>query len=92
MQVVTYRLKNEYGVDSAMEPLDFTIARWAGGGWDAVDRADEAGRLHGVFQCQDAWGRPVLLFRNPWKVSQLEIEVRELSLEPWALPPSERKR
>lgn len=92
LQVVTYRLKNEYGVDSTMETLDFTITRWAGGGWEAVDRADAAGKLHGVFMCQDAWGRPVLLFRNPWKVAQLENEVRELRLEPWALPPTERRR
>jgi peptide chain release factor 3 len=80
-------LKSEYGVDSVMEPLDYSIARWVGGGWDAVNRADEAGKLHGVFMCQDRWERPVLLFRNPWKVTQLENEEEYLRLEPWALPP-----
>jgi peptide chain release factor 3 len=70
-----------------MEPLDYSIARWVGGGWDAVNRADEAGKLHGVFMCQDRWERPVLLFRNPWKVTQLENEEEYLRLEPWALPP-----
>jgi peptide chain release factor 3 len=89
MQVVTYRLKSEYGVESSMDPLDYTIARWAGGGWEAVDRAEAAGKLHGVFVCQNRWGRPVLLFRNPWKVSQLTEEVKYLELEPWAMPPSE---
>ena len=84
-----YRLLNEYGVDSKVEPLDYTIARWANGGWAAVERADAEGKLFGVYIVQDRWKRPVLLFRNPWKVTQLVGEVEYLQLEPWAMPPSE---
>ena len=87
--VVQYRLLNEYGVDSKVEPLDYTIARWANGGWAAVERADAEGKLFGVYIVQDRWRRPVLLFRNPWKVTQLVGEVEYLQLEPWAMPPSE---
>ena len=87
--MVTYRLKGEYGVDSRMDPLDYTMARWANGGWVAVEAAESAGKLHGVYVCKDRWDRPVLLFRNPWKVQQLVSEVEALKLEPWAMPPTE---
>lgn len=91
-EVVLYRLQHEYGVEARLDPLDYSIARWAGGSWEAVDRADAAGKLHGVFVAQDRWNRPVLLFRNPWKVSQLENEEGYLKLEPWAMPPAESAR
>lgn len=88
-EVVAYRLQNEYDVESRMEPLDYSIARWATGGWDAVHKAEDDGKLHGVYICKDRWGRPVLLFRNPWKVAQLASEVEYLILEPWAMPPND---
>jgi len=88
-EVVTYRLKAEYGVESSMEPLGYTMARWVGGGWEAVKRAEADGKLFGVYICQDRWERPVLLFRNPWKVTQLAADVTYLQLEPWAMPPTE---
>lgn len=47
------------------------------------------GKLYGVYICKDRWERPVLLFRNPWKVTQLAGEAEYLSLEPWAMPPTE---
>ena len=87
--VVQYRLQNEYNVDSMMDPLDYSIARWVGGGWDAVMKAEDDGKLYGVNICQDRWNRPVLLFRNPWKVTQLSDEIDYLDLVPWAIPPSE---
>jgi peptide chain release factor 3 len=37
-EVVQARLENEYGVESIMEPLGYTLARWADGGWDAWTR------------------------------------------------------
>jgi len=72
-----------------MEPIDYNIARWAGGGWEAIEKAEESGKLYGVYICKDRWDRPVLLFRNPWKVTQLVNEVAYLKLEPWAMPPTE---
>ena len=55
----------------------------------AVMKVGDDGKLYGVNICQDRWNRPVLLFRNPWKVSQLSDEVDYLDLVPWAIPPSE---
>ena len=31
----------EYGVECRMEPLGYSLARWVGGGWDAIERADK---------------------------------------------------
>lgn len=88
-EVVQYRLLNEYGVETRFESLGYTSARWVGGGWEAVEKAEAAGKLFGVYIVKDRWNRPVLLFRNPWKVTQLLDEVEYLHLEPWAMPPSE---
>lgn len=86
-EVVQARLKNEYKVESLMEPLGYTLARWADGGWDAVDKADADGKLFGVMIVQDRWGRPVLLFRNDWKAATLAEEEKDLDLTPWSQPP-----
>jgi peptide chain release factor 3 len=87
-EVVEYRLKHEYNVDSNWETLSYTSARWCNGGWDAVTIAEEKGLLYGVYIVKDRWNRPVLLFRNPWKVTQLQEEAGYLKMEPWAMPPS----
>ena len=87
--VVSYRLQAEYNVESRMEALDYTIARWVGGGWSAIEKAEADGKLYGVYICKDRWDRPVCLFRNPWKVTQLMEELNYLKLELWAMPPTE---
>ena len=87
-EVVQARLKNEYGVESIMEPLTYTLARWADAGWDAVDKADADGKLFGIMIVQDRWKRPVLLFRNDWKAASLAQEEKYLELVPWSTPPS----
>jgi peptide chain release factor 3 len=65
------------------------MARWVNGGWGAIDKADADGKLYGVHVAKDRWERPVLLFRNPWKVDTLSREAEYLELVPWAMPPSE---
>ena len=86
-EVVQARLKNEYNVDSLMEPLSYSLARWVDGGWDAVDKADADGKLFGIMIVQDRWKRPVLLFRNDWKAASLAEEEKYLELKPWSKPP-----
>jgi peptide chain release factor 3 len=86
-EVVQARLLNEYGVNSIMEPLGYSLARWVDGGWDAVDKADADGKLFGIMICQDRWQRPVLLFRNDWKAASLADEEKYLELKPWSKPP-----
>lgn len=86
-EVVQARLENEYKVESILEPLSYSIARWADGGWEAVDKADADGKLFGIMIVQDRWGRPVLLFRNDWKAAALAEEEKSLELKPWSQPP-----
>jgi peptide chain release factor 3 len=87
-EVVLRRLKDEYGVEATLEHMaSFCIARWAAS-WEAVDRADEEGKLFNVRVVQDRWGRPVLLFRNEWKAKDLEKEEGAgLRLQKYSLPP-----
>lgn len=87
-EVVQARLQNEYKVESLMEPLSYTLARWVEGGWEAVDKADADGKLFNIMICQDRWGRPVLLFRNDWKAASLAEEEPYLELKPWSKPPA----
>jgi len=86
-EVVQARLTGEYGVESAMEPIGFTLARWADAGWDAVDKADKDGKLFGTMIVQDRWKRPVLLFRNDWKAAAVAVDEPYLELAPWSKPP-----
>lgn len=86
--VVQYRLRDEYGVDTKLETMaGYNTARWCNGGWDAVDKYVNEGKLFGIFQARDRYGRPVLLFRNEWKLQQVMQELPDLQLVPWAAPP-----
>lgn len=87
-EVVQARLTTEYNVESQMEPISYTLARWVEGGWEAVDKADAAGKLFGIMIVQDRWKRPVLLFRNDWKAAALAEEEKYLELLPWSQPPN----
>lgn len=76
-EVVQFRLQNEYNVETLLEALPFSVARWADGGWDALEKA---GRLFNTATVKDSWGRPVLLFRNEWNCQQVEMDHPELKL------------
>jgi peptide chain release factor 3 len=84
--VVQFRLKDEYGVDTTLDPMPFQIARWVLDGWLAVEAA---GRLFNTLTVRDAWGRPVLLFRNEFALQQVEAEMggKLGPLSPYALAP-----
>ena len=85
-EVVQERMRSEYGVDTQLEPLPYTVARWVLGGWPALERA---GRLFNAVTVKDMYGRPVLLFRNAWNVGQLLGDVPDLGeLSPIGLPPT----
>ena len=85
-EVVQYRMKDEYGVDTTLEPLNFSAARWVVGGWPHVEAA---GRLFNTQAVKDAYGRPVLLFRNEFALTQVLAEAGEKlgELSPFSLPP-----
>jgi peptide chain release factor 3 len=77
-EVVQFRLQNEYGVETMVEMLPYSVARWVGGGWEALEKV---GRLFNTVTVKDSWGRPVLLFRNEWNCQQVEGEHPELQLK-----------
>ncbi|MGD1805166.1 peptide chain release factor 3 [Dapis sp. BLCC M126] len=77
LEVVQFRMQNEYGVEARVEMLPFTVARWVDGGWEILEKV---GRLFNTVAVKDSWGRPVLLFRNEWNCQQVESEHPELKL------------
>mgnify|MGYP001158206201 CR=1 FL=1 len=77
LEVVQHRLENEYGVETTLESLGYQIARWVEGGWPALE---QAGRIFNCKTVKDAWGRPVLLFKNKWNLNQLNEDLPELLL------------
>ncbi|PSB30767.1 peptide chain release factor 3 [Stenomitos frigidus] len=76
-EVVQFRMQNEYGVETQLELLPYSVARWVDGGWDALQKV---GRLFNTVTAKDAWNRPVLLFRNEWNMNQVQADHPELQL------------
>ncbi|MEO1506689.1 MAG: peptide chain release factor 3 [Cyanobacteria bacterium J06633_23] len=76
-EVVQFRLRNEYNVDTMLDMLPYSVARWVTGGWEALN---DAGRLFNTVTVKDSYGRPVLLFRNEWNCQQVEGEHPKLRL------------
>ena len=77
LEVVQHRLASEYGVETRLEPMGFQVARWVKGGWPALE---EVGRIFNCKTVQDAWLRPVLLFKNEWNLNQLKEDHPEMEL------------
>ena len=61
--VVRYRLAAEYNVETIMESLAYSVARWVEGEEPAL-AAVAAGR--GRLRAEDRHGRPVMLFTTQW--------------------------
>ncbi len=76
-EVAQYRLKTEYGVETILEPLPYVAARWANGGWDAVQKAGLMSES-GVFR--DRAERPVILFRSNWQLEHTDEKNPGLNL------------
>lgn len=77
LEVVQYRMENEYGVESRLETLPYSVARWVAGGWQALEKV---GRLFNTMVVKDVWERPVLLFKNQWNLEQVVSDYPELKL------------
>jgi peptide chain release factor 3 len=68
---------NEYGVETRLEMLPYSLARWVAGGWEALEKT---GRLFNTVTVKDNWGRPVLLFKNQWNLHQVQEDHPNLKL------------
>ena len=77
-EVVQFRLLSEYGVETNLEPLPYSLARWVKGGWKALEKA---GRIFNTITVKDNWGRPVLLFKNQWGLQQVNSDNPDLKLD-----------
>jgi peptide chain release factor 3 len=75
--VVQFRMLSEYGVETQVELLPYSVARWVRNGWEAVEKA---GRLFNCITVKDNWNRPVLLFKNEWNLNQIIEDHPELEL------------
>ncbi|MFQ4146844.1 peptide chain release factor 3 [Chlorogloeopsis sp. ULAP02] len=76
-EVVQFRLQNEYGVETLLESLPYSVARWVEDGWEALKKVE---RLFNTTIFKDSMGRPVLLFRNEWNCHQLQEDHPDLKL------------
>lgn len=76
-EVAQFRMLNEYGVETTIEMLPYSLARWVAGGWDALEKV---GRLFNTVTVKDNWGRPVLLFKNEWNLHQVQEDHPSLKL------------
>lgn len=76
-EVVQFRMQSEYGVETLLEPLSYSVARWVVGGWDALQKV---GRLFNTITVKDSYDRPVLLFKNEWNLNQIQSDHPELEL------------
>ncbi len=77
IEVVQFRLQNEYGVETRLELLPYTVARWVKDGWPALE---QVGRIFNAITVKDSWDRPVLLFKNSWNLHQVNGDHPDLEL------------
>jgi peptide chain release factor 3 len=76
-EVVQFRMLSEYGVETTVESLGYSLARWVVGGWPVLDKI---GKVFNTLTVKDNWDRPVLLFKNTWNLQQAIGEHSELRL------------
>lgn len=77
-EVVQFRLLQEYGVETKLEPLGYSVARWVANGWEALDKT---GKIFNTMIVKDSWDRPVILFKNQWNLQQAIGDHPELKLK-----------
>ena len=76
--VLQYRLKNEYGVETELELLPFQCSAWLIGDPDSFD-APVA-----ILKTKDKKGRPVILFRTSWDKEYTKRKCPDYQLEDMA--------
>ncbi|MEK7233229.1 MAG: peptide chain release factor 3 [Elusimicrobiota bacterium] len=84
-EVAQFRLQSEYGVDSRLELMEWTLARWIGPNTKpgAVDSAALPMRSARV---RDEEGNEMILFPTPWSLQYLTEKHPEIELK--RLPPA----
>lgn len=74
--VVRSRLESEYGVETIMEPMTFSSARWVTG--SETDIA-QVGAGRGRMRAEDRDGNPVILFSTEWDMRYAEENAKDVT-------------
>ncbi len=76
--VVKFRLEAEYNVETIMETLGYSAARWVGG-----DEAEitTIGNARGRMRAEDKMGRPVILFTTEWDLRYAEEHAENVTFQ-----------
>ena len=75
-EVVRYRLEAEYNVETDLDPLTYSAARWVSGD-DAEITSISNGR--GRMLAEDRDGRPVILFSTEWDLRYAEENAKDVT-------------
>ncbi|MFO7636627.1 MAG: EF-Tu/IF-2/RF-3 family GTPase, partial [Clostridia bacterium] len=76
LEVLEYRLKNEYGVDIRMERLPYSLARWVQA--PSISR-DLLGFGNTTLLVEDKLKRPVILFLDQWTLNRTMEKNKEVA-------------
>ena len=76
--VVQFRLKSEYNVDTALEPLEYQLARWIQGEESLLEELAKG--AYGPLWLTDKDGARVLLFRSEWEGKRYAEQHDEVTL------------
>ncbi|MGY2946970.1 peptide chain release factor 3 [Thermostichus sp. MS-CIW-30] len=76
-EVLQYRLESEYNVETRLEMLPYTLARWVENGWKALENIPS---LFNTLVVKDIQDRPVLLFKNEWTLQQFAASNSKIKL------------
>lgn len=68
-EVVRYRLESEYNVETELDPLSYTAARWVSGDETEITTISNG---RGRMRAEDRDGRPVILFTTEWDLRYAE--------------------
>jgi peptide chain release factor 3 len=82
--VVRFRLESEYNVETVLQPLSFSVARWIDGPPEALASIELYGQAREV---EDADGRHAILFENEWsanRAAERHPKISFLSVAPLA--------
>jgi len=80
-EVLVYRLQNEYGADTRLEPAPYTQIRWFDLGVDRAALRDEY-LGSGVALAEDIEGELVILFPEKWSMEYFIQKHPKLTLHP----------
>jgi peptide chain release factor 3 len=77
LEVVQYRLQAEYDVDTAIDSLPYTLARWVVGGWEALGKERN---FREIMLANDLHDQPVMLFKSPWSLKIFNEKYPDIEL------------